>query len=194
MLARTADHPAFAARGRDFATVAAFVASVGLAGQAVLLSMTAADAPAQKATARMDAGPIEKRELVYYPQELAADESLRGFRPGSAWTPEAIQPPVAETLAVASFTVASLAVAPAVAQLKPVRAKNVVSLRRPPARAATLAHAAPTSPHQVATTSHAPSKSTAFWFGKFVPTGADIMRGLGAVGTSIGKIVRISAR
>ena len=91
----------------------------------------------------------------------------------------------------ASLPVASLAVAPAVeakiAEPKPARTKSAHV--RPPARPASLAQAAPPAPHptHVAT-------SRGFELGKFVPTGSDIIRGIGAVGQSIGKIIRISAR
>lgn len=52
-------------RGRDFAIVAGFVAAVGLVGQAAILAMTTQPAAAPKSAVRLDAGPIEKREIAF---------------------------------------------------------------------------------------------------------------------------------
>jgi hypothetical protein len=183
------------ARGRHFAIVAAFVAAVALAGQAAILAMTNVSAPAQKSAARLDAGPIEKRELVFSLQDLAVDESLRAFRPGPAWSPEPA-PPVAMVSPVAAVAAAVVVAPPAVVLLKTSpRVKLAAATPLPPARPLGLAH----RPQVAAATPVGPAPEGPATFAgvqlpRFVPTGADILGRIGAVGSSLGKLMRVSSR
>ena len=149
-------------------------------------------------SARLDAGPVEKRELAFFPRERAADDSLRSFKPGKAW---AIEPP------------APLDMAPTpVAQDKPealARAK-LAAAPLPPVRPASFAKAAPEKTAPAPRFADRPAdrrvaSSGGLHLPGFVPTGADVMKrigGLGAsmrdsigsVGSSLGKLMRISSR
>ena len=130
--------------------------------------------------------------------ENAADDSLRSFKPGKAW---AIEPP------------APLDMTPTpVAQDKPealARAK-LAAAPLPPVRPASFAKAAPEKTAPAPRFADRPAdrrvaSSGGLHLPGFVPTGADVMKrigGLGAsmrdsigsVGSSLGKLMRISSR
>ncbi len=179
---------------------AAIAVAVGLGASAASLAGKAGG-PEPKHAARLDAGPTAKRELAFYPHERAADDSIRNFKPGKAWTIEttpAFEPaptPVAQDKGPTTAR-AKLAAAP-----------------RPPVRPTTLAHAAPTRP---VAEDFAPrfadlpadrraAAGGGFRMSSFVPTGADVVKrigglgetmreSIGSVGSSLGKLMRISSR
>ncbi|MFT4099297.1 MAG: hypothetical protein QM651_19415, partial [Rhodoblastus sp.] len=79
--------PALLRRGAIAATLAVVL---GLGAPALWMAANSAGGSGeQKLSARLDAGPTIKRELVFAPHERAADDSIRNFRPGKAWTVEA---------------------------------------------------------------------------------------------------------
>lgn len=182
--------------GRRRVVMIALAAAVGLGGPAAWLSGRAASGPEPKLQARLDAGPVVKRELAFSPRDRAADDSIRNFKPGKAW---ALEPPVFE---------------PAVAALiedkpaAPVKAKIAAAPPRPPVRPASLARTAQTdaAPRYVnLPADRRTASNSGFHLPGFVPTGAAVMKqigGLGAtmrdsigsVGTSLGKLMRISSR
>jgi len=188
--------PATPTPARRRAVAAAVAACIGLGASAAWIAGKSVGGPEPKYGARLDAGPVEKRELAFYPRERAADDSLRNFRPGKAW---AVEAPAAPDPAVASVAPAKPS-APARAQLA------IAPL--PPVRPATLAKVAPAefAPRYADLPA---DRRTASAHGLrmpgFVPTGADVMKrigGLGAsmrdsigsMGTSLGKLMRISSR
>lgn len=182
---------------RRWAVPAALAVALGLGGPAAWYAAGSASGPEPKVSVRLDAGPIEKRELAFFPRERAADDSLRSFKPGKAW---AVEPPPAP-----------LDMAPTpVAQDKPeapARAK-LAAAPRPPVRPASFAkvtpeHAAPRFADRPA--DRRVASGGGLHLPGFVPTGADVMKrigGLGAsmrdsigsVGSSLGKLMRISSR
>ena len=184
------------ASARRWAVAAGLAVAIGLGGSAVLLAGRQAGGPAPKVVARLDAGPVDKRELAFYPRERAADDSIRSFKPGKAW---AVEAPAFE---------------PAVAALiedKPApqaRVRLAAAAPRPPVRPASLARArAPAeAPHFANLPADRRVASTdGFHLPQFVPTGADVARrigglgasmrdSLGSVGSKLGRLMRISSR
>ena len=175
-----------AGRARDFALAGAFVAATGLLGQAGLLTLSGPP-PAQKTAGRLDAGPIEKRELSYSPQFVLADENLRTFRPGRAWTSDA-----APTIAPAPTPVATM--------IRQAPRLKLVAAPLPPARPAVL-DARPADPAPAVARRDERMRLVGFELPRFAPTGAalmqrlgDVRSSIGTVGASIGKMMHISSR
>lgn len=167
---------------RRLIIAAGLVTAAGIAGQIVVLSEAFGE-EAKLVAPRIDAGPALKRDLVFGPQEAAADQSLRLFKPGPGWTAEA---PPAPVVAELSET--------AIAAAKPAPRVKLATARRPPARPQEFATAARTQPTaQAAATQIAarPSRTadSGFSFRKYVPSGADIVDRLGAVGSTVGSTV-----
>lgn len=190
-----------ATRSRRRAVAAALAAAIGLGAPAAWIAGKSAGGPEPKHAARLAAGPTEKRELVFYPRERAADDSIRNFKPGKAWaieTPPSFEPaptPVAQDKGP-TLARAKLAAAP-----------------RPPVRPTTFAQ---TSLARPAPAEFAPryadlpadrraGSGGGFRISSFVPTGADVVKrigglgetmrdSLGSVGSSLGKLMRISSR
>lgn len=184
------------APARRWLIAAAIAVAVGLGAPAAWLAGRDAAGPAPKVVARLDGGVVEKRELAFGPRERAADDSIRNFRPGKAWTMEAP------------------AFDPAVAALiedrpaAPARARLAAAPPRPPVRPASLARVpAPDAGPRFATlpADRRTASNDGFHMPGFVPTGAEVARkigGLGAtvrdsigsVGSSLGRLMRISSR
>ncbi|HRY04191.1 MAG TPA: hypothetical protein P5256_13765 [Beijerinckiaceae bacterium] len=182
--------------GRRRAVAVALAAAIGLGAPAAWLAGRTASGPEPKLLARLDAGPVVKRELAFTPRDRAADDSIRNFKPGKAWT---MEPPTFE---------------PAIAALiedrpaTPVKARVAAAPPRPPVRPASLARTAPAEPaprYASLPADRRTASSGGFHLPGFVPTGAAVMKqigGLGAtmrdsigsVGTSLGKLMRISSR
>lgn len=180
---------------RQGAIAAALAVALGLGAPAVWLASQSAAGSEGKLSARLDAGPTPSRELVFTPRDRVADDSIRNFRPGKAWTVEA---PAFEP-AVAALIDAKPAV-PA----KP----RLAAAPRPPVRPAALdglAHAAPAPGYAALPADRRTASASALRMPAFGPAGADVMKrigGLGAtmrdsigsVGASLGKLMRISSR
>lgn len=180
---------------RRWLVAAAIAVAVGLGAPAAWLAGRGAAGPAPKVVARLDGGVVEKRELAFGPRERAADDSIRNFRPGKAWTMEApaFEPAVA----------ALIGEKPA-----PAKARLAAAPPRPPVRPASLARAkAPEAEPRFASlpADRRTAANVGFHMPGFVPTGADVVKkigGLGAtvrdsigsVGTSLGRLMRISSR
>ena len=181
---------------RRGAIAAALAVSLGLGAPAAWLASRSAGASEHKLSARLDAGPVAKRELAFTPRDRAADDSIRNFRPGKAWAMEtpAFEPAVA----------ALIEDRPAAASAKP----RLAAAPRPPVRPATLAgvqHATPTPRYAELPADRRTASNSGFRMPNFVPTGGDVVKrigGLGAsmrdsigsVGASLGKLMRISSR
>lgn len=116
------------------------------------------------------------------------DDSLRTFRPGPAWSPEP-----APVVAMASAAV--LAATTTVVLLKPAPRTKLAATPRPPVRPVGLAQRP-----QIATAPvigpapEGPATFAGFHMPQFVPTGAEIRDRIGAVGSSLGKLIRVSSR
>ena len=184
------------APARRWAIAAAIAVAAGLGAPALWLTTGRAAAPTPKVVARLDAGPVAKRDLAFYPQDRAADDSIRNFRPGKAWAMEApaFEPAVAALIGEKPTL--------------PAKPKLAAAPPRPPARPAALAKArtAEPAPHFANLPADRRMASNAgFQLPGFVPTGADVAKrigGLGAtmrdsigsVGSSLGRLMRISSR
>ncbi len=171
-----------AGRARDFALAGAFIAATGLLGQAGLLILSGPPS-AQKMAGRLDAGQIDKRELSYSPQFILADENLRTFKPGRAWTSDAAPAPT-----------------PVASMIRQAPRLKLVAAPLPPARPAAL-DATPESQTPVAARRDERLRLVGFELPHFAPTGAALMQRLGdvgssisTVGASIGKMMHISSR
>ena len=185
-------------RRRDLALAGSFVAAAGLLGQAALLSLQA-PREAGKSIVRLDAGAIEKRELSFTPQFAVADDSLRQFKPGAAWTPQPVAAPVemnasSAPMAALQKPAPRFRLAAASTPLPPPRPASLLAKAQPVAVAP-----APAAEKEI------PAKVSVatggFELPRFRPIGAVVMRRLGdvgssigAVGASLGRMMRISER
>lgn len=181
--------------------VAALAVAIGLGLPAAWIAGKSAGGLEPKHAARLDAGQVEKREIVFYPRERAADDSIRNFKPGKAWAVE-----TSPTFEPTPIPVAQDK-GPTVAKAK------LAAAPRPPVRPTTFALATPT---KAAPAEFGPryadlpadrrvESGNGFRVSNFVPTGADVVKrigglgetmrdSLGSVGSSLGKLMRISSR
>lgn len=189
MLADTSAAP------RRKALVAAIAAAVCLGAPAAWMVGKSLRGPEPKHAARLDGGVVPKRELAFAPQDRALDDSLRSFKPGKAWTLEA---PPAFPIVQASATPEK---GPTVAKAK------LAAAPRPPVRPATLAKVAPgdLTPRYADLPPQRRATAGGFEIARFVPTGSEVMKkigglgetmrdSIGSVGSSLGKLMRISSR
>lgn len=165
-------------RRRDLALVAAFVATAGLAGQALLLAMWSGAAE-PKTTHRLAGGVVETRELVLGPQQVALDETLRAFKPTRGWADED-RPPA---IAVDGEVLAAL--------FKETPHFELAAPPLPQPRPRVFAAQTPQRPAVRAREDRV--RSGGFQLAR-LPTGADILRGLNNMGSSLGKLIRVSSR
>lgn len=184
-----------AAPARRWPLAAALAAAVCLGAPAAWMAGKSANGAEPKHAARLDGGVVPKRELAFAPLDRAVDDSLRSFKPGKAWTVET--PPIVQP-------------APALAAMDkgPTLAKaKLAAVPRPPVRPATLAKVAPgdLSPRYADLPPQRREAATGFQIARFVPTGSDVMKkidglgetmrdSIGSVGSSLGKLMRISSR
>jgi hypothetical protein len=114
------------------------------------------------------------------PQEAALDQSLRAFKPTRGWEDEDRPPAIAvdgEVLAALFKETPHFEIAaPPLPQPRP----RVFAAQTPPQRPAVRAR-------------EERVRSGGFQLAR-LPTGADILRGLNNMGTSLGKLIRVSSR
>lgn len=180
-------------RREMYALAAAALLLAGVLAQGARMIASAPVAAETKSIVRLDAGQIEKRELVFYPREAAADQSIRNFKPGFAWTTEPVRD-------VAPPSIAPVALAPLPPQIPKLKVAAAAPL--PPVRPADLRHS-PAA--RVETAQAAQPQTSGSPLARLVPSGADLMRhiggigesmrdSIGSVGTSLGKLIRVSSR
>lgn len=176
--------------------VAALAVAIGLGAPAAWIAGKSAGGLEPKHAARLEAGPVEKRELAFYPRERAADDSIRNFKPGKAWVDET--PPSFEP----APTPVALDKGPTIAKAK------LAATPRPPVRPTTLAKVEPVEfgpRYADLPADRRAESSSGFRISNFVPTGADVVKrigglgetmrdSIGSVGSSLGKLMRISSR
>lgn len=176
-----------------YALAAAALLLGGVLAQGARMIASAPVAAETKSIVRLDAGQIEKRELVFYPREAAADQSIRNFKPGFAWTTEPVRD-------VSPPSIAPVALAPLPPQIPKLKVAAAAPL--PPVRPADLRHS-PAA--RVETAQAAQPQTSGSPLARLVPSGADLMRhiggigesmrdSIGSVGTSLGKLIRVSSR
>ncbi len=185
--------------GRGFAVAGAIIVGAGLLGAAIDSGTTPELPP--KATARVlpSVVAVAKPPLAepFAPRAEAVDRQISVLKAGIAWN----MPQLPATLALTQPQY----LAQAAAETKSVARPKVAMAPMPPRRPAALqAHAAPVSPegpplHVASDESRA--KIGSFELPQFVPTGASIVRrisdvgsSIGSVGSSLGKLMRISSR
>ena len=189
------DTSATPAPARRWAIAAALAVALAVGAPAAWMAGRSAAGPEPKHAARLDGGVVPKRELAFAPQDRAVDDSLRNFKPGKAWAVEP-QP----TFQPAPTPVA-MDKGPTLAKAK------LAATPRPPVRPAALAKVAPgdLTPRYADLPPQRRQPQNGFQMARFVPTGSDVMKkigglgetmrdSIGSVGSSLGKLMRISSR
>jgi hypothetical protein len=157
--------------------------------------------PAQQeaAASRLDGGVVEAKTLAYYPEHLAALDSLSRFQPVSAQrTAELAGAPLATR--IASLSDAAKPRRPASAEVLPPRRPAIVAQADvlPPRRPVAPAPVPTTMPPAlVAEITPQPEPHARIWgmeLPRFVPTGAAVMDKLASVKERIGGLMHVSSR
>ena len=144
---------------------------------------------------RLDGGVIDVKTLAYYPEHLAALDSLSRFQPVSAQrTAELAGAPFATQ--TASFSDAAKPRRVAMAEVLPPRRPVTVAQADvlPPRRPITPATPAPAAVEEITTQAAPSAKIWGMELPRFVPTGAAVMDKLASVKDRIGGLMHVSSR
>jgi hypothetical protein len=144
---------------------------------------------------RLDGGVIDVKTLAYYPEHLAALDSLSRFQPVSAQrTAELAGAPFATQ--TASFSDAAKPRRVAMAEVLPPRRPVTVAQADvlPPRRPITPATPAPAAVEEITPQAAPSAKIWGMELPRFVPTGAAVMDKLASVKDRIGGLMHVSSR
>lgn len=190
----------FATGLRKFASQVAVSAAATICATAIyshaISDHGALQAQPEAVASRLDGGVIDAKTLAYYPEHLAALDSLSRFQPVSAQrTAELAGAPFATQTASLSDAAKPRRVATteALPQRRPGAVAQVDVL--PPRRPVTLAPMPTISVAEI--TPQQPAPSAKIWgmeLPRFVPTGASVMAKLASMKDSIGGLMHVSSR
>jgi len=177
---------------RHLAISGALVAAVGLVGAAIA-SKGEPDLP-PKWAARVPAAIVQARAVEpFAPRTDVVEVAPNALKAGLQWTaPDA-------RIALTTSQPATV-----VAEAKPAQRANLAAAPLPPRRPARLAASAPVAPEGppvIVAADEPRARIGAFELPRFVPTGASLIRrigdvgsSVGAMGSSIGRLMRMSSR
>jgi hypothetical protein len=194
----------FATGVRKFAaqvtvSVAATVCATAIYGY-IISDRSAFPAQQEAAASRLDGGVVEAKTLAYYPEHLAALDSLSRFQPVSAQrTAELAGAPFATRIASLSDAAKPRRITSAAEVLPPRRPVTVAQADVLPPRRPVAPAPVPTTmpPALVAEITPQPEPHARIWgmeLPRFVPTGASVMDKLASVKERIGGLMHVSSR
>jgi hypothetical protein len=185
--------------GQVVVSLAATLCATALYGH--LVSQPSLQAQPQPLSLRLDGGVIESRNVAYYPEHLAALDSLSRFHPLSVQRTAELADELRGSR-VASLSDAARAhhepamEGPSSARRAVLGQVTVLPPRRPAMVAAVAASSA--APATLSAASLEPAPQTAKIWGvelpRFVPTGAAVMDKLASVKDRIGGLIHVSSR
>jgi hypothetical protein len=185
--------------GQVVVSLAATLCATALYGH--LVSQPSLQAQRQPLSLRLDGGVIESRNVAYYPEHLAALDSLSRFHPLSVQRTAELADELRGSR-VASLSDAARAhhepamEGPSSARRAVLGQVTVLPPRRPAMVAAVAASSA--APATLSAASLEPAPQTAKIWGvelpRFVPTGAAVMDKLASVKDRIGGLIHVSSR
>lgn len=184
--------------GQVVVSLAATVCATAICGHFISGGGSLPAEPAAN-SARLEGGVIESRNVAYYPEHLAALDSLNRFRPLSVQRTAELAGELRSTRVASAFDAArphreSADVLPARASL--LRQATVLPPRRPVT--VTSAPAPTPAPLPVAANPAEPTSHYATIWGvelpRFVPTGAAVMDKLTNMKDRIGGLIHVSSR
>jgi hypothetical protein len=186
--------------GQVVVSVAATVCATGIYGHFISAGGSLPTQPAPFAS-RLEGGVIESRNLAYYPEHLAALDSLSRFRPLSVQRTAELADELRSTR-VASFSDAARPRRDSADVLSPARplvlAQVTVLPPRRPVMAPTATTAPASAPVTVAADPAEPTSGPAKIWGvelpRFVPTGASVIDKLASMKDRIGGLIHVSSR
>jgi hypothetical protein len=175
-------------------SIAATICATALYGHLVS-DRSSVHVPSEPASSRVEGGVIEARTLAYYPEHLAALDSLSRFQPVSAQRTAELAGASRMVQTASLLDTARLRHLTAAAVLPPSRPAALTQIDvLPPRRPVALAAPAPIT---VAENPAETVPSRKIWgveLPHFVPTGAAVMDKLASMKERIGGLIHVSSR
>ncbi|MEA2860553.1 MAG: hypothetical protein QOC72_2592 [Methylobacteriaceae bacterium] len=186
--------------GQVVVSVAATVCATGIYGHFISAGGSLPTPPAPFAS-RVEGGVIESRNVAYYPEHLAALDSLSRFHPLSVQRTAELSDEL-RSMRVASVSDGARPRRESADVLPPARpmmlAQVTVLPPRRPVMAATATTASAPAPVTVAAGPAEPTSGPAKIWGvelpRFVPTGASVIDKLASMKDRIGGLIHVSSR
>jgi hypothetical protein len=186
--------------GQVVVSVAATVCATGIYGHFISAGGSLPTQPAPFAS-RVEGGVIESRNLAYYPEHLAALDSLSRFHPLSVQRTAELADELRSTR-VASISDAARPRRESADVLPPARPMMLAQVTVLPPRRPVMAPTATTAPASAPVTVAAdpaeptsgPAKIWGVELPRFVPTGASVIDKLASMKDRIGGLIHVSSR